>query len=317
MKLLIAEDDKTSRLILRSVCTKWGYEVECVEDGKAAWDLMQADDAPNLMIIDWEMPRMNGVEFCQRMSEKFKQNPPYIILLTSRSETKDIVDGLRAGANDYIAKPFNNEELKVRIAVGRRMIELQNKLNATLIKLTELASKDVLTGQLNRRAIMESLTKEIRRTERHQRTKRLEQVLCIGMCDIDHFKYVNDTYGHLVGDEVLKEVTVRIQQALRVNDLLGRFGGEEFLVITPVEEVANAALVYERICHLVAEQPIEIYDLSISVTISCGVTSYVPDNDGTKLETLIARADEALYQAKDEGRNRVVIKLFEDQDTTA
>ena len=196
MKLLIAEDDKTSRLILRSVCSKWGYDVVCVEDGQAAWDVMQADETPQLLIIDWEMPRMNGIELCQLVSEKFKQNPPYIILLTSRTETQDIVEGLKAGANDYIAKPFNNDELKVRISVGRRMIELQDELNETLKKLTALANYDVLTGLLNRRAIMESLTKEIRRVERDG------HVLCIGMCDIDHFKNINDTYGHLVGDEV-------------------------------------------------------------------------------------------------------------------
>ena len=308
MKLLIAEDDKTSRLILRSVCSKWGYDVVCVEDGQAAWDMMQADETPQLLIIDWEMPRMNGVELCQLVSDKFKQNPPYIILLTSRTETPDIVEGLKAGANDYIAKPFNNDELKVRISVGRRMIELQDELNETLKKLTALANYDVLTGLLNRRAIMESLTKEIRRVERDGHG----HVLCIGMCDIDHFKSINDTYGHLVGDEVLKEVTIRMQDALRVNDLLGRYGGEEFLVITPVEMVENATIVYERICKKVAATPIEIYDVSITVTISCGVTSYVVDNDGHKLETLIARADEALYQAKREGRNQVVLKLLEE-----
>jgi len=307
MKLLIAEDDKTSRLILRSVCSKWGYDVTCAEDGQAAWDIMQADETPQLLIIDWEMPRMNGIELCQLISEKFTKNPPYIILLTSRTETQDIVKGLKAGANDYIAKPFNNDELRVRISVGRRMIELQDTLNDTLKQLTALASIDVLTGLLNRRAIMESLTKEIRRVERNN------HILCIGMCDIDHFKSINDTYGHLVGDEVLKEVTIRMQDALRVNDLLGRYGGEEFLVITPIDMVENATIVYERICQKVAATPIEIYDVSITVTISCGVTSYMADNDGQKLETVIARADEALYQAKHEGRNRVVLKLLEEQ----
>jgi diguanylate cyclase (GGDEF)-like protein len=307
MKLLIAEDDKTSRLILRSVCSKWGYDVVCVEDGQAAWEVMQADDTPQLLIIDWEMPRMNGIELCQLISEKFTKKPPYIILLTSRTETQDIVEGLKAGANDYIAKPFNNDELKVRISVGRRMIELQDTLNDTLKQLTALASIDVLTGLLNRRAIMESLTKEIRRVERNN------HILCIGMCDIDHFKSINDTYGHLVGDEVLKEVTRRMQDALRVNDLLGRYGGEEFLVITPVDMVENATIVYERICQKVAATPIEVYDVSITVTISCGVTSYIADNDGQKLETVIARADEALYKAKHEGRNRVVLKLLEEQ----
>ena len=115
MKLLIAEDDRTSRLILRSVCTKWGYDVVAAEDGQAAWQLMQGNDVPQLMIIDWEMPRMNGIELCQLIRKKFPNNPPYIILLTSRNETKDIVVGLKEGANDYIAKPFNNDELQVRM----------------------------------------------------------------------------------------------------------------------------------------------------------------------------------------------------------
>ena len=303
MKLLVAEDDKTSRLILSSVCTKWGYDVVSVEDGQAAWELLQTDDAPQLIVIDWEMPRLSGIEFCQRVSEKFKDNPPYIILLTSRTETQDIVEGLKKGANDYIAKPFNNDELRVRIAVGRRMVELQTTLNNTLEKLTLLASNDALTGLLNRRAILEALTKEIRRVERQ------EQVLCIGMCDIDHFKQVNDTYGHLAGDEVLKEVTKRMQDALRVNDLLGRYGGEEFLVITPVDNIKNATIVYQRICDMVSAKPVIIDKFSISVTISCGVTSYVHHEGDLDITKLIARADEALYQAKHAGRNQVILKL--------
>jgi len=136
MKLLIAEDDKTSRLILRSVCTKWGYDVVAVEDGQAAWELMQGIDVPQLMIIDWEMPRMNGVELCQHIRKKFPDNPPYMILLTSRNETQDIVVGLKEGANDYIAKPFNNDELQVRISVGRRVLQLQNELHETNVTLS-------------------------------------------------------------------------------------------------------------------------------------------------------------------------------------
>ena len=126
MKLLIAEDDATSRMILTAVCSQWGYDVVCVEDGQAAWELIQQDDAPQLMIIDWEMPRMNGIEFCQRLKEKNNNNPPYIILLTSRNKTEDIVVGLNEGANDYIAKPFDNEELKVRLSVGKRILQLQS-----------------------------------------------------------------------------------------------------------------------------------------------------------------------------------------------
>lgn len=131
MRLLIAEDDATSRMILTAVCSEWGYDVACVEDGQAAWELMQQDNAPQLMIIDWEMPRMNGIEFCQRLREKHNDNPPYIILLTSRNKTEDIVEGLNKGANDYIAKPFDNEELQVRLSVGQRVLQLQSEVHKT------------------------------------------------------------------------------------------------------------------------------------------------------------------------------------------
>ena len=131
MKLLVAEDDKTSMLILRTVCKKWGYQVACAEDGQAAWDLMQHSDAPQLLVIDWEMPHMSGIELCQRIRQKFADNPPYIILLTSRDNTQDIVEGLKKGANDYIVKPFNIDELQVRISVGKRVLQLQHELHET------------------------------------------------------------------------------------------------------------------------------------------------------------------------------------------
>ncbi len=129
MKILVAEDDKTSLLILRTVCSKWGYDVACAEDGQAAWELIQAGNTAQLMVIDWEMPRMNGIELCQRIREAFPDNPPYIILLTSRNETQDIIEGLNKGANDYIVKPFDPDELQVRISVGKRVLQLQNQLH--------------------------------------------------------------------------------------------------------------------------------------------------------------------------------------------
>ncbi|NQY86423.1 MAG: diguanylate cyclase [Colwellia sp.] len=263
---------------------------------------MQQDDAPQLLLLDWEMPKMNGIEVCERVIAKDPENPAYIVLLTSRTSSDDIVEGLSKGASDYLSKPFDSAELKVRLQVGKRMIEMQKKLNTTLQNLTELASHDALTGILNRRAIMAALPKEFKRIERQ------EQVLCIGMCDIDHFKQVNDSYGHLIGDEVLKEVTQRMKDALRDHDLLGRYGGEEFLVITPVDNTKSAIIAYQRICQAVSAQPIEIDELSISITVSCGVTSYSPKNDQQDITKLIARADDALYQAKDAGRNRVVFK---------
>ena len=305
MKLLVADDSHVSRMMLSAIAKKWGYEVILAEDGEQAWQIMQQDDAPQLLLLDWEMPKMSGIEVCERVIAKNPKNPPYILLLTSRSGSDDIVEGLSKGASDYLSKPFDSAELQVRLQVGKRLIEMQSKLNATLQELTELASHDALTGLLNRRAIMEALPKEIKRI------KRQDQVLSIGMCDIDHFKKINDTHGHLAGDEVLKEVTNRMKAALRDHDLLGRYGGEEFLVITLSDNIQNSTIVYQRICKAVSTQPIEIDDLSISITISCGVTSYSPDNDEQNITKLIARADEALYQAKDAGRNQVVIKQFD------
>lgn len=302
MKLLIADDSKVSRMMLSTITKTWGYEVILAEDGEQAWQIMQADDAPQLLLLDWEMPKMNGIEVCERVIAKNSENPAYIMLLTSRTGSDDIVEGLSKGASDYLSKPFDSAELKVRLQVGKRMLELQDKLNIALQELTKLASHDSLTGLLNRRAIMEVLPKEVSRAERQKQT------LCIGMCDIDHFKNINDTYGHLVGDEVLKEVTKRMEYSLRDHDLLGRYGGEEFLVITPVDSAKNGTIVYQRICQTVSAQPIEIDDFSISVTISCGVTSYSPENNDKNIAKLLATADEALYQAKDAGRNQVVFK---------
>jgi len=302
MKLLVADDSNVSRSMLSAITKSWGYEVILAEDGEQAWKIMQENDAPQLLLLDWEMPKMNGIEVCERVIAKNPETPPYIVLLTSRSSSEDIVEGLSKGANDYLSKPFDTAELQVRLQVGKRMVEMQDKLNDTLNELKELASHDSLTGLLNRRAIMEGLPKEI------QRMKRQEQVLCIGMYDIDHFKQINDTHGHLVGDEVLKEVTKRMTSTLREIDLLGRYGGEEVLVITPVDSNNNGIMLYQRICDAVSAQEIKIKDLSISVTISGGMTAYSADNNDQTITELIARADEALYQAKDNGRNQVVFK---------
>jgi diguanylate cyclase (GGDEF)-like protein len=302
VKLLIADDSKVSRKMLLAITKQWGYEILLAEDGEEAWQIMQQDDAPQLLLLDWEMPKMNGIEVCERVIAKDPENPAYIVLLTSRTSSDDIVEGLSKGASDYLSKPFNTAELQVRLQVGKRMIEMQRKLNTTLQELTTLASHDALTGLLNRRAIMEALPKEIKRIERQ------DQILCIGMCDIDHFKQINDTYGHLVGDEVLKEVTKRMKGILRDHDLIGRYGGEEFLVIIHVNNIESGVVAYQRICQAVSALPIKINELSISITISCGITSYSPDHDNHDITKLIASADDALYQAKDAGRNQVIFK---------
>ena len=299
MKLLIAEDDLTSRTILTSVVHKWGYKPVAVEDGEAAWQIMQEDEAPQLLLIDWEMPKLNGLDLCKRLREQESSNPPYIILLTSRSSTDDIVAGLEGGANDYIAKPFENSELQARLQVGRRMLNLQEELNRTKEEMTFQASHDELTGLFNRRAIMGAIEREI------SRSKRDLQPLYICMCDIDHFKNINDTHGHLAGDAVLQEVAKRFNAILRPYDLIGRYGGEEFLILLGSDE-SHVQELFERIRRTIGDEPFAYEHKSLQVTISCGVTQFFPSKDKHNVIELLAAADTALYEAKNSGRNRTV-----------
>ena len=197
MKILIAEDDVTSRAMLAAVLKKCGFDPVVTEDGLAAWQTMQTPDAPRLVIVDWNMPRMDGLEFCRKVRLVQSSNTPYIVLLTSRAEMVDIVQGLDAGANDYVIKPYHSEELQARLRVGRRMLDLQAELNKAQNLLEHQASHDALTGVLNRPAIVEVLSKELRRAERSGKG------LSLGLLDIDHFKAINDTFGHKAGDEIL------------------------------------------------------------------------------------------------------------------
>ena len=300
MKLLIADDDLTSRVLLENLARKWGWEPIVVEDGEAAWEILQQDNRPRLLLIDWEMPRLNGLALCQRIRKQSDTDPAYIILLTSRNQTIDIVTGLEEGANDYITKPFNNVELQARVRVGKRMLGLQHELNQAKEMLAFQASHDVLTGLLNRRAIMEALDKELSRSFRQQ------QPLCVVMCDIDFFKKINDNYGHLAGDHVIREVTQRISAELRPYDLVGRYGGEEFLLMFN-SSLQDAFKSLERIRLSIASMPFNYEKQILKVTISSGVTVYdSPDEEGDK-QVLIDAADKALYEAKENGRNRVVV----------
>ena len=301
MKILIAEDSSTSRMMLVAVAKNWGYEVVEAEDGLVAWEVMQQEDAPRLLLIDWEMPNMNGIELCERVRAQESTNPPYILLLTARTKAEDIVKGLSKGANDYVAKPFNNAELQARMQVGQRMLEMQSELSDAMEELRTHATYDALTGILNRRAVLDQIPKEI------QRVRRQNMELCIGMCDIDYFKKINDTHGHLVGDEVLKEVTKRMQSALRTYDLIGRFGGEEFLVIASSTE-GHPLDAYNRVCEILSATPIRVGELSLNVTISCGVTQLLDDDSENNYTEILARADAALYEAKESGRNKVMLK---------
>jgi len=304
MRVLIAEDDMTSRAVLTAILKKWGYDPVAVEDGSSAWDIMQKPDAPPLALLDWEMPGMNGLEVCRNIRDNNPPSPPYLIILTSRNEKADIVAGLDAGANDYISKPYDNSELQARINVGRRMVDLQTELLDAKNALAYEAMHDPLTGALNRRAILESLSKELKRATRRQ------SALSIGLCDIDHFKQVNDTYGHQAGDVVLCGVVEAIQKRLRGYDLVGRYGGEEFLVVAPDSTGLKQEGVYERLRYQIDQLKVATRFGDVNVTVSIGVAG---TDDGQTVDHLLAAADAALYRAKKAGRNRVVYAAADEQ----
>lgn len=297
MNILIAEDDSISRHILTANVTKWGYNPIAVADGRAALKQMQQDDPPQLALLDWEMPEMNGLEVCQRVRQANSSSPSYIIILTGRSDAADIVRGLDAGANDYVSKPFNNDELHARIRTGKRMVDLQNELLAAKNALAHTATHDCLTGILNREGILDRLAIELERSRRNGKH------IAIGLCDIDHFKQVNDTYGHQIGDAVLCGFSATIKNALRPYDAIGRFGGEEFLIIAPDYHNSETSSLFERLRARVEEQCTSTSADNVSVTVSIGV---VVSDGHTAVDNLLATADKALYKAKNAGRNRVV-----------
>lgn len=300
MKVLIADDDRLTRVVVKDLLTKWGYEAVEAENGKQAWKILQEEDSPRLVVVDWVMPDLDGLELCRILRESGDNKYHYIILLTSRDSKEDIIGGLNAGADDYITKPFILQELEVRLRVGRRILDLQQSLQEALEDQRFLAQHDPMTGILNHGEILKVLEKEIARAERQGSN------LVVIMGDLDHFKSVNDTSGHVVGDAVLVEVAKRLRENIRLYDTVGRYGGEEFLLVIPdctAEEVSQIA---ERILNSIQSQPVLFKDQAIAVTISLGL-AFNKVGERTALIELLQAADSALYQAKKNGRNRFEI----------
>jgi two-component system, cell cycle response regulator len=308
VRVLIAEDDPVSRSLLGKVLATWGHDVVVTRDGAEAWEVLRADGAPRLAILDWMMPGMDGPEVCRRVRELDLQSPPYLILLTARDAKSDLVAGLEAGADDYVGKPFDREVLRVRIEVGRRFTLLNERLLETQRELARQVLTDTLTGAMNRRAVLDRLSQELARSRRDGTT------IGVGMIDVDHFKRVNDSMGHASGDAALREVVRRCVDSLRPYDLFGRMGGEEFLIVIPNARYADLRGVLERMREAVSASPFDLDGARVPVTVSVGGTI----NGGeTSLDAIIRRADAALYQAKREGRDRVVMAPVLERTRTA
>lgn len=295
MEILIVEDEPISRRLLEFTLRRWGYEVTVAADGSDAWEVLQSPNPPSLVISDWMMPGMDGLELCSRIRKQERRGYNYLIILTARDKKEDIVKGLEAGADDYLVKPFDQEELRCRIKIGERIINLERRI-------LQLANTDPLTGILNRRAFMERMEAEVHRANRENSS------LSLIIADLDHFKGINDQYGHLAGDRVLQKFAETIATLIRPYDFLGRYGGEEFAIGLPGVEDRQAGEVAERMRLGVESLNLEALDSScqVRITASFGAAS-LEQECRESLNSLIKRADDALYRAKREGRNRVCI----------
>jgi diguanylate cyclase (GGDEF)-like protein len=296
-QVLIAEDDPVSCHLLKSLLVKWDYEVSVETNGLAALRILEGDETLRLAILDWMMPGMEGVQICQRLREHKNRPYVYVLLLTARSEKRDLLRGLELGADDYLTKPFDAEELRARLLVGERILNLQDELIGAQEELRFRATHDALTGISNRAAVMDALRNELSRQVREQRS------FGVILVDIDHFKNVNDTYGHLCGDEVLQAVTRRMKECIRPYDTVGRYGGEEFLIIASNTDAVGTLALAERIRGVVESKPAVTQAGEVRVTASLGV-AVSTDARSADPQILLRLADKALYRAKELGRNR-------------
>ncbi len=292
MKILIAEDQPTAALLLRRFLECMGNEVFAAADGVEAWNALQTEHVP-LLITDWMMPRMDGLELCQRIRTSDNEGYTYVILLTARDCHHDRLVGLRAGADDFLTKPPNPEELAMRLEIAARILEVHETLRRQNARLADLATTDELTGVKNRRRFREDFEMQAALAAREQLP------LSVVMLDVDNFKNFNDAFGHPAGDHALRSVAQTIREGVRLQDVVARYGGEEFVILLPASDLPAALETAERLRSAIEQHS----GLARAVTASFGVATATVG--GMDIETLVEHADQALYNAKRSGRNCV------------
>lgn len=302
MEVLVVEDDQFYQTTFREILSFHGFTPVTAYDGYEALNILSQEQAPQLMILDWNLPHLNGLDVCKCLRLKMLNDSIYIVIVTAEDHNSKIVQGLENGANDYIRKPFNQSELLARLEVGRRTIDIQEELKSQIRTLTEENRYDYLTKVLNRKSTMTSLHQELSRCERKG------SILHIAVCDIDHFKRVNDTHGHFVGDEVLVSFADLVKSTLRPYDIFGRIGGEEFIIGAIIPEDSAFAF-FERMRKTVALTALSTSRGRCHITMSMGITQC---HTTKELDKALLRADEALYEAKNNGRNTVSLATSAD-----
>jgi two-component system, cell cycle response regulator len=302
IKILLAEDDPVSRLLMQRTLEGFGYNVLVVQNGRRAAEILCEKDGPRLALIDWVMPGLDGLSVCQEVrNSQTEGSYVYVVLLTSKQSSEDIVAGLEAGADDYLTKPCRPAELRARLHTGLRILSLERNLVQAREEMRERATRDSLTGLWNRASILSLAKSEMSRSARGA------SAFSLILCDVDHFKPINDAYGHLTGDLVLKELANRLGSAIRAYDAVGRYGGEEFLILLNDCDGSVLQGRAEEIRTAVSASPIEASGHALNVTISVGAVSCESAVVRMPLERILARADAALYDAKHGGRNRAIV----------
>ena len=297
--VLLVDDDSATRILLKAWLDERLFEVTLANDGHEAWSFLEQGFRPKLVLLDWAMPKMDGIELCRKMRQLPQAYYPYILMMTDRHEKHEVAEALQAGADDYLAKPFDPGDLSARLHVAMRILELQDNLIHAREEYRLQAMKDALTGLWSRTAFLELFARKLDRAARARSQTGLMFI------DLDHFKKVNDTHGHLVGDRVLKEFALRLRAHVRSYDFVGRYGGEEFCIAFPDCNRAQLCNRAETIREAIATAPVHLPGCSISLTISIGATVAEPFQ--RKMPNFpFAIADLALYKAKSSGRNCTV-----------
>jgi two-component system, cell cycle response regulator len=298
MRILIADDDALSLRLLERTLEREGYEVTAVQNGRRAAEHLCRQDGPRLALLDWVMPELDGPAVCREVRQKREQVYVHMVLLTSKESKQDVIEGLESGADDYLIKPFDPAELKARLRTGLRILQLEDRLVEAREEMRFKATYDSLTGLFNRGVIMDLLSREL------SRTRREDGCTAILLGDVDHFKNVNDTLGHVPGDEVLKEIARRLLASVRLYDFVGRYGGEEFLIVLNKCNLPSALQRAEQIRQAIESAPVQTARGPVPVTMSLGILAST-EWGVLPVEELLREADVALYKAKAAGRNCV------------
>lgn len=295
MNILIADDEPVSRRLLEILLNKWGYGVTVATDGEEAWRALQNGSCPRIAILDWMMPGMDGIEVCKKIRQHESRLSVYVLLLTAKQATEDANGKFESVADDYLSKPYAAQELKARLRAARRIIELEDQLQGAREAMKIETTRDPLTGLWDRPSILEILHRELRRSQRQV------SPLAVLMVDIDDLKRVNQSHGHLAGDAVLREAARRIRSSIRLYDSMGRYGGGQFVIVSPACDGAGALSQAQRVRSKICQEPIQTFEGGFPVTISLGIA--VGGNNHQAHE-LVSAAEKALAEAKRTGRNR-------------